>query len=106
MSYKSALDDLFGFHDLKRSFFDDAEVAERLNAPVLKTGGSYGSEGSFYASLRSAQYRGPPDLVSPSFSVEKCRLGVIGSPPVPNTGDRHDLGVRVSQAAFVNFMSV
>ena len=46
MSYKSALDDLFGFHDLKRSFFDDAEVAERLNAPVLKTGGSYGSEGS------------------------------------------------------------
>ena len=89
MSYKSALDDLFGFHDLKRSFFDDAEVAERPNAPVLKTGGSYGSEGS-----------------NPSFSVEKCRLGVIGSPPVPNTGDRHDLGVRVSQAAFVNFMSV
>ena len=46
MSYKSALDDLFGFHDLKRSFFDDAEVAERLNAPVLKTGGPKGSGSS------------------------------------------------------------
>ena len=62
-----------------------AEVAERLNAPVLKTGGPHGSEGS-----------------NPSFSVEKCRLGVIGSPPVPNTGDHYDLGVRVSQAALNN----
>ena len=79
----SASNDLFGFHDSKRSFvFDDAEVAERLNASVLKTGGPHGSGGS-----------------NPSFSVRKCRLGVIGSPPVPNTGDRYDLGVRVSQAA-------
>ena len=46
MSYKSALDDLFGFHDLKRSFFDDAEVAERLNASVLKTEGLKGSGSS------------------------------------------------------------
>ena len=61
----SALDDLFGFHDLKRSFlFDDAEVAERPNAPVLKTGGPHGSEGS-----------------NPSFSVEKCRLGVMVARP-------------------------
>ena len=43
---KPALDDLFGFHDLKRSFlFDDAEVAERLNAPVLKTGNSVRNSG-------------------------------------------------------------
>lgn len=81
----SALDDLFGFHVPERFFlFDDAEVAERLNAPALKTGGPHGSEGS-----------------NPSFSVRKCRLGVIGSPPVPNTGNRHDLGVRVSQAALM-----
>lgn len=60
----SALDDLFGFHDSKRSFlFNDAEVAEGLNAPVLKTGGPHGSEGS-----------------NPSFSVRKCRLGVGGGP--------------------------
>lgn len=47
MQFKHALDDLFGFHDLKRSFlFEDAEVAERLNAPVLKTGGPKGSGSS------------------------------------------------------------
>ena len=43
----SALDDLFGFHDLERSFlFGDAEVAERPNASVLKTGGPKGSGSS------------------------------------------------------------
>ena len=47
MQYKHAFDDLFGFHDLRRSFlFDDAEVAERPNAPVLKTGGPKGSGSS------------------------------------------------------------
>ena len=55
----SALDDLFGFHDLERSFlFGNAEVAERPNAPVLKTGGPKGSEGS-----------------NPSFSVKNAVLG-------------------------------
>ena len=43
----SALDDLFGFHDLERSFlFGDAEVAERPNASVLKTEGPKGSGSS------------------------------------------------------------
>ena len=51
MQYKHALDDLFGFHDLKRSFlFEDAEVAERLNAPVLKTEGPKGAGSSSLSS--------------------------------------------------------
>ena len=72
-----------------------AEVVERLIAPVLKTGGSKGPEGSnpslsvYIGRWCQWEHVGLQNQRSWFESMSACKpLWGNGNPPVPNTGDQ------------------